>query len=224
MTYQTSQKSNSIDQTELKNLEYRLHQDLLAYKKVMKWVKTIETRIYRTRVQVENIKQQKSIERENVQLKTSSKIPVPSRLIQNIPSVQIKSIKSNLTQNTQNQELNITTLNDESKQIVKLQTYSMNKQVKNIQNKNKTNFESDKILTTSVSNLIDTYIRNRFNPLLTRLEKLELKSNANECLLQEAKDSIKAIAKDIDINAKESENSLNNLKNILINFNSKNLT
>lgn len=129
MTYQTSQKSNSIEQTELKNLEYRLHQDLLAYKKVMKWAKTIETRIYRTRVQVENIKQQKSIERENVQLKTSSKIPVPSRLIQNIPSVQIKSIKSNLTQNTQNQKLNVTTLNDESKQIVKLQTYSMNKQV-----------------------------------------------------------------------------------------------
>ncbi|CAF1078900.1 unnamed protein product [Brachionus calyciflorus] len=141
MTYQTSQNQTQSNKSNLKNLENRLQQDLLAYKKVIKLAKTIETRIYRTRVQIENVKQHKFIETINEQSKASSKIPC----------VPIKPIKSNFTQNTQNQELNLTILNDESKQIVKLQIHSMNEQVKKSQNKNLTNSESLIILTTSVS-------------------------------------------------------------------------
>ena len=83
-----------------------------------------------------------------------------------------------------------------------------------------TNFSSSAIIT----NLIDACIRNHFIPLSNRLKTLETQINSNECLIEEAKIGIKTIMKTYETNAKESENSLNNLKKILINFYSKDLT
>lgn len=97
----TQTQTNSIDQLQL--LEHRLRQDILAKKKVMKWARTIETRIERTRSQLENFKLQKSNTFKNtIQFKTTSKIPIPSRLVQKTPIIQPQQNKSNILKSISN--------------------------------------------------------------------------------------------------------------------------
>lgn len=226
MTYKSSQNSNSIDLMQLENLEHKLKQDLLAHKKVLKWTKTIEARIERTKAQIKSVKQHEIITRKNLQIKAASKIPVPSRLNQKIQPVQLQTIRS--TQYTRTQESNKSKFTNEPKQKTIHQSHSTKVQNETFQNKYKAHFDPQESYnftsSANITNLIDACILNRFVPLLNRLETVEAQINSNECLIEEAKNGIKTISESVAVNAKESEHTLNNLKNILINFYSKDLT
>ncbi|CAF0861587.1 unnamed protein product [Brachionus calyciflorus] len=62
-----SHKINPNDNIQL--LEFKLNQDLIALKKVLKWEKAIEKRIEATKLQIQALKSSKQ--------KPMSKIPVP---------------------------------------------------------------------------------------------------------------------------------------------------
>ena len=49
---------------------------------------------------------------------------------------------------------------------------------------------------------IDMIIRNRFEPIVRRLENLELQINLNELLIQKVKINIDSMSKNIDVNTK----------------------
>ena len=85
---------NQIDSIRL--LEYKLDQDLLALKKVLKWEKTIQTRIERTKLQLQTLKQSKSIFLSE-QTKFS-KIPMPVQIARKIVSKQKEQIHKILIQ------------------------------------------------------------------------------------------------------------------------------
>ena len=78
--------------------------------------------------------------------------------------------------------------------------------------------------STSIANFIDTYFRNRFDPLVKRIGMLENQCNSNVHLIQEVKINMNTVSKNINLNAQESKNSFNIIKNILINDLSKNGT
>ena len=80
------------------------------------------------------------------------------------------------------------------------------------------------IMSSYITNLIDAYIQKRFGPISKRLENLELQLDSNEHSIQEVKSNITTFSKISNDNAKEYENSLNNIKNILINYYSTNVT
>ena len=215
---------NSLDQLQL--LENRLRQDILAHKKVLKWEKTIQTRIQRTISQIENLKQHKPKTVENtIQIITASKIPKPSRLVskKNRSNQPIPTL-NNRNQGTESNEV----LNDESKSKVKLENLPISGVIQTFYKKNKKSCENNPSINPSTSsiiiNFIDSYIRNRFDSLVKRFGILELQSNSNERLIQEVKIKINTISKDFNLNAQEFENSINILKNILVDYPSKNGT
>ena len=225
-------QTNSIDQLQL--LEHRLRQDILAQKKILKWAKTIETRIERTRSQLEKLKQQKQNTTKNtIQLRTSSKIPIPSRLVQNTLQMQQQQNKSIILKSMSNNRAQESETNEKVNVELKIKQIKLKSspdtertKTKRITNNTQSNQEKsfNFILSSYITNLIDAYIQKRFGPISKRLENLELQLDSNEHSIQEVKSNITTFSKISNDNAKEYENSLNNIKNILINYYSKNVT
>ena len=75
MTNKPTQKINYFDYFEL--LEYKLQQDRLAYKKVMKWATTIQKRIEQNQTHLENFKRNTPEKNEHV----VTTLQMPTKLI-----------------------------------------------------------------------------------------------------------------------------------------------
>ena len=228
MINKPTQQTNSTNQMQI--LEIRLRQDISARKKVLKWTKSIETRIEQTRAQLENFKQHKQFMAENIiQFKPlTSKIPIPSKLVQKTQRSNESNLPKPTTDNRDKKTYsNKVEFNDGPKSKINLQNCTIKNQTETIHNQNKTDLNNRErvnlTLSSSINNFIDIYIQKRCGPLFKRLESLELHVNLNECLIQEMKTNVSTISKNIDVNAKEFENHLNNFKNILIDYSSKNI-
>ena len=86
---------NQIDNIKL--LEYKLHQDHLALKKILKWEEKMQKRIEQTKLQLQTLKQDKSIFlSKQIQCKSSSKIPVPVHKVCKIVSKSRQQVSSNI--------------------------------------------------------------------------------------------------------------------------------
>lgn len=201
-----------------KNLEIKLRNDVTAFKKVLKWAKTIQDRIERTTTELENLKQHKKNTDEKIShFKSRSKIPVPLRLVKThtfrqLP-VKFKFPKSTTTNSS------LTNLEDVSKSKTQLQNHPIIEKTFQPENKAPLNHQKSVDLSSSISitNSIDMFIHNRFEPIVRRLEKLELQIDSNELLIEKVKTNIDSMSKNIDINTNEMEKCANYLKNILSN-------
>ena len=180
MTNKIAQISNSIDQIQLKNLEYKLQQDILAQKKVLKWARTIETRIERTRSQLENLKQQKqNAVKDTIRFKTTSKIPIPSRPVQKTPLTQQEPNESNGIESMSNNRYQ----EPESNILVDEKKIKKNYQIIRTTRLDKTiNAQQPATITINdtrlISNRLEDLINKKLETFVRIIDTLEFKINS----------------------------------------------
>ncbi|CAF1017588.1 unnamed protein product [Brachionus calyciflorus] len=175
MANKSTQNTYIIDQ--IQKLEQKLQQDILAHKKVSKWLKTIQTRMEQTRSKINNLKQNNPNAIENIiQLKPLSKIPIPSRLVQKTKSKFQKETSNNRDQDSKsNKEKIIIPLNSKSK----IHNRPILEKIAIIQNEETSTFSNQTRLNLNNfnSNFNDNFIHNHLDPLTKRLENSKVKMN-----------------------------------------------
>ena len=214
----TPTQTNSIDQLQL--LEHRLRQDILAQKKVLKCARTIETRIERTRSQLENFKLQKSNTFKNtVQFKTTSKIPIPSRLVQKTPIIQPQQNKSNILKSISNNiihepESNILVgeKNIKNKYEI-LRTSRLNKPIITQQPATIT-INDTKLISNIMDDLIDKIIDKKLETILQIIDTFKFKMNSIEVDSLDLEKVINKNSAEIKLLIEKSTNLSTSLKDI----------
>jgi hypothetical protein len=221
MIHKPTQRTNSIDYIEL--LEYKLQQDLLAQKKILKWARTIQTRIEQTKANINNLKRYKPNTTTNrKQVKTISRIPIPSKSFHKTTSNQEQPIMPNVFQPIiSNQDTELTNITVCNSLKPSLENEPKSGQSKTIRNDNKQALGREKSSNLNcnsyIKNIIETYVQNRFDPLEKRLQNLDLQIDSNERLIRELNINMRTISKNVNDNGKELESALGNIKYILLN-------
>ena len=188
----------------------------MAQKKVLKWARTIETRIERTRSQLENLKQQKQNTVKNtVRFKTTSKIPIPSRLVQKTPLIQRQQNESNRINSMSNKRIQ----DHESEILVAekviknkfeiLRTSRIDKPI-NTQQPAKTTLNDTKL----ISNILEDLINKKIETIVPIIDTLKFKFNSIEVDSLNLKKVIKKNSTEIELLIEKSKNLSTSLKDI----------
>ena len=232
MVNKTIQSINITDQT--KYLEQKLQQDLIAYKKVLKWARSIEIRIEKTQLQLENeIKSSSNPTVVRKQVKTCSKIPV--RPVHQTYFSKQETSYSNLfdkpisKHTDEANRVNLKQGKTEKTQVEK--PTSSSEQIFNnfkrfARTETPTAGTNNEYTQMEIVKIVNQMIKETMEHRITHLEKISVeigvKSNSNSIEIETTKKSVYAInqgVKNIEEEVNEFKNQIDGLENQVCNTN-----